>query len=67
VNNKFRNLLEFEFVLNFKGVQTFWENPRNSPKLYPGIAYPNIIFYDITCIKDFNVPLQVAFDIFGEN
>jgi hypothetical protein len=30
------------------------------------MTYTNIIFDDITCLSDFNVPLQVAFDIFGE-
>jgi hypothetical protein len=30
------------------------------------MAYTNIILDDITCIADFKVPLQVAFDKFGE-
>jgi hypothetical protein len=42
------------------------KNLRNSPKLYLGMAYTNIIFYDITCIAYFKVPLQVAFGIYLE-
>jgi hypothetical protein len=53
--------------LDFKGIQTFWENPKNSPKLYLARACTNIILDDITCIVDFNVPLQVAILILGEN
>jgi hypothetical protein len=50
-----------EFDSNFKGVQIFWENPRNSPKIYHAKPQTNIILDDIACISDFNVPLQVAF------
>jgi hypothetical protein len=52
--------------LNIKGLQGFWENPTNSPKLYIGMAYTNIIFDDITCIPVFKVVLQVVFSIIGE-
>jgi hypothetical protein len=50
-----------------KGFKPFGKNLRNSPKLYVGLAYTNIIFDDITCIVDFKVPLQVAFGIYLEN
>jgi hypothetical protein len=42
----------------------FGKNNRNSPKLYLGMGYTNIILDDITCIADFKVPSQVAFDIY---
>jgi hypothetical protein len=48
------------------GFKYFEKNIRNSSKLYLGMAYTNIILDDITCIEDFNVPLQVAFGILGE-
>jgi hypothetical protein len=44
LNSKFGKELDFEFGLNFKGLQTFYKNPRNSPKLWLGMAYANIFF-----------------------
>jgi hypothetical protein len=49
------------------GSKPFRKNHRNSPKLYLGMSYTNIILDEITCIADFNVPLQVSFGVFGEN
>jgi hypothetical protein len=60
IKNSGRNLV-LNLVWILKGFKPFGENPRNSPKLYLGMSYTNIIFYDITCIQEFKVSLQVAF------
>jgi hypothetical protein len=65
LNYKFRNVLEFEYDYNLKIFKSFGKNPRNSPKLYHGMGYTNIIFDDINFIAEFNVPLQVAIGTFG--
>jgi hypothetical protein len=38
----------------------FGKHMRNSPKLYPVMANTNIILDDITCIKKYEVPIQVS-------
>jgi hypothetical protein len=52
--------MKFEFHLNFKGLQTFWEKQRNSPILYLGRIFKDIILDDPTCIQKFKVFLQAA-------
>jgi hypothetical protein len=52
--------MNFEFHLNFKGLQTFWEKQRNSPILYLGRIFKDIILDDPTCIQKFKVFLQAA-------
>jgi hypothetical protein len=46
LNYKFRKDLEFYLIWILNGFKPFGRNPRNSPKLYHGIAYTNIIFDD---------------------
>jgi hypothetical protein len=48
------------------GFKPFGTNPKNSPKLYLGVAYTYIIFDDITCIPEFKVPIQVPFGTIEE-
>jgi hypothetical protein len=62
-----RNNFKFESHWNFKGVQTFWQNPRNLPKLSLGQTFNNINLYDTTCIWEFEVSLQVQFGKVRQN
>jgi hypothetical protein len=66
LNYKFGNDLEYEYGLNFKGLQTVWEKSRKFTKIISLHDLHKYNFYDITCIPNFKVPLQVVFGIFGE-
>jgi hypothetical protein len=46
----------------FKWFKYFGKTPINSQILYLVMACTNIILDNITCIEDFKVPLQVAFE-----
>jgi hypothetical protein len=49
-----------EFGLNFKGVQTFGKNSINSPNFFLDMIFMSMNLDGLTCIKKFEVPLQVA-------
>jgi hypothetical protein len=46
--------------MNFKGLQTFCKNTRNSQKLYLGMVFKNINLDDITCIEIFGDSSKVS-------
>jgi hypothetical protein len=41
------------------GFKPFGKHLRNSPKLYVVMANTNMILDDVTCIKKYEVPIQV--------
>jgi hypothetical protein len=47
---KFWNRFKFESPMNFKGVQTFWENPRNSPKFCFDLVFTTVNLVGHTCM-----------------
>jgi hypothetical protein len=51
---------DFEFGCNFKGLQPYRKNSKNSPKFYLLKIFITVNLYWSTCIQKFDVPLQVA-------
>jgi hypothetical protein len=60
LNYKFQEKFQFETSLNFKGFKSFGKNPINSPKLFLNMIFNTKNLDCLTCIKKFEVPLQVA-------
>jgi hypothetical protein len=58
--SNFKIETDFQFDCNFKGLQPYRKNHRNSPKFYLLKIFITVNLYWPTCIKKFEVPLQVA-------
>jgi hypothetical protein len=46
--------------MNFKGVQTLWENLINSLKFYPNKIFTKVNLVRHTCVQKFRVLKQVS-------
>jgi hypothetical protein len=58
---------KIEIGLNLKGVQTFEKNTIDSPKKFLDMIFKVVKLDGLTCIKNFEVPLQVAIGTKMEN
>jgi hypothetical protein len=50
---------KFSRIWILMGFKPFGKHLRNSPKLYVVMANTNMILDDVTCIKKYEVPIQV--------
>jgi hypothetical protein len=56
---KIQKQIQFKCCLSFNGIQTFWEKSINSQTFFLDMILNTVNLYDLTCIKKFEVPLQV--------
>jgi hypothetical protein len=45
--------------MNFKGVQTLWENMGNFPKFYLDVLFTKVNLVAQSCMRDFGVLIEV--------
>jgi hypothetical protein len=60
LNYKIQNKSNLSFVSILKGFKHFGNNLINSPKFYHLMIFMNMNLDGLTCIKKFEVPLQVT-------
>jgi hypothetical protein len=46
--------------MNFKGIQTLWENLVNSLKIYLDLIFRKVNLFGYTCMQDYRVFIQVS-------